>query len=114
MNPFGFRMQFRIARRGLEMLAVGGIMVYSTCSLNPAEDEATVYRLLEFAAGKFASILAFCRARRSETCLLAGAVELVDVSDKLPSLKRRPGVYSWKVKHLPYPFAHSVNLFVLF
>ncbi|XP_076655857.1 tRNA (cytosine(34)-C(5))-methyltransferase Nsun2 [Halictus rubicundus] len=38
--------QYRIARRGLELLAVGGRMVYSTCSLNPVENEAVLHRLL--------------------------------------------------------------------
>lgn len=31
--------QLAIAWRGLELLRVGGLMVYSTCSLNPIEDE---------------------------------------------------------------------------
>ena len=43
--------QDRIARRGVEMLAVGGTMVYSTCSLNPIEGEAIVHRLLVAAEG---------------------------------------------------------------
>ena len=38
--------QSRIARRGIELLEEGGIMVYSTCSLNPVENEAVVYNLL--------------------------------------------------------------------
>lgn len=41
-----FRIQYRIAKRGLELLAVGGRMVYSTCSLNPIENEAVLHRLL--------------------------------------------------------------------
>lgn len=36
--------QYRIAKRGLEMLAVGGRMVYSTCALHPVEDEAVICR----------------------------------------------------------------------
>lgn len=40
------RIQYRIAKRGAEMLAVGGKMVYSTCSLNPVENEAVLHRLL--------------------------------------------------------------------
>ena len=34
--------QLAIALRGAELLRVGGTMVYSTCSLNPVEDEAVV------------------------------------------------------------------------
>lgn len=41
-----YRIQYRIAKRGLEMLAIGGRMVYSTCSLNPLENEAVLHRLL--------------------------------------------------------------------
>lgn len=69
-------LQLRIAVRGLEQLAVGGRMVYSTCSLNPIEDEAVIAALLE----------------RSE-----GALELADASADLPGLKWMPGVTSWKV-----------------
>lgn len=41
-----FRIQFRIAKRGAELLSIGGKMVYSTCSLNPIENEAVLHRLL--------------------------------------------------------------------
>ena len=33
-------LQLRIFERGLQMLDVGGIIVYSTCSFNPLENEA--------------------------------------------------------------------------
>lgn len=46
------RLQLRIAVRGVEQLAVGGRMVYSTCSLNPIEDEAVIAALLEKSEGK--------------------------------------------------------------
>lgn len=41
--------QVSLLRRGLDLLEVGGVLVYSTCSLNPKEDEevlATVLALL--------------------------------------------------------------------
>eukprot|EP01121_Diplochlamys_sp_Union-15-3_P015097 TRINITY_DN4928_c0_g1_i1.p1 TRINITY_DN4928_c0_g1~~TRINITY_DN4928_c0_g1_i1.p1 ORF type:complete len:130 (+),score=16.20 TRINITY_DN4928_c0_g1_i1:222-611(+) len=51
-------------------------MVYSTCAMNPVENEAIIAELLRKAKG---------------------SVELVDVSDKLPNLLRRPGVTTWKI-----------------
>ena len=36
------RIQLRILLRGLEVLSVGGLLAYSTCSLNPVEDEAVI------------------------------------------------------------------------
>ena len=68
--------QFRIAKRGLEMLEVGGRMVYSTCSLNPIEDEAVLYRLLQ------------------ET---GDAVEILDASQLVPGLKYSSGINKWKM-----------------
>ncbi|XP_045814669.1 RNA cytosine-C(5)-methyltransferase NSUN2-like [Trifolium pratense] len=69
-------LQISVAMRGLSILKVGGKMVYSTCSMNPIENEAVVAELL----------------RRCE-----GSVELVDVSSELPQLIRRPGLKRWKV-----------------
>lgn len=66
--------QYRIAKRGLELLAVGGRMVYSTCSLNPIENEAVLHRVL------------------AETM---GSVRLVDSRDLVPGLKCNPGVTHW-------------------
>jgi len=67
-------LQYNIAMRGLEMLAEGGRLVYSTCSLNPIEDEAVVNRILKESHG---------------------SVRLVDVSDQLPGLKFSPGLTHW-------------------
>lgn len=58
------------------MLKVGGRIVYSTCSLNPMENEAIVAEMLNRGNG---------------------SLELVDVSNELPELKRRPGLSDWKV-----------------
>ncbi|KAJ3676926.1 hypothetical protein LUZ60_002650 [Juncus effusus] len=70
-------LQVLIAMRGLSLLKVGGRMVYSTCSMNPVENEAVV-----------AEILRRCN----------GSVELLDVSNELSGLVRRPGINTWKVK----------------
>ncbi|CCG83525.1 Putative tRNA [Taphrina deformans PYCC 5710] len=67
--------QVNCLRRGLQMLAVGGRLVYSTCSLNPIENEAVLNAVLS---------------------QVDGAAHLVDVSDQLPTLKRRPGLHTWK------------------
>ncbi|KAK8968973.1 hypothetical protein KSP40_PGU012330 [Platanthera guangdongensis] len=71
------RLQVEIAMRGITLLKVGGRMVYSTCSMNPVENEAVVAEIL----------------RRSK-----GSVELLDVSYELPELVRRPGLRTWKVR----------------
>ena len=39
-------LQARIFQRGLQLLKVGGKLTYSTCSLNPIEDEAVVASML--------------------------------------------------------------------
>ncbi|KAG0232666.1 tRNA (cytosine(34)-C(5))-methyltransferase [Actinomortierella wolfii] len=68
--------QVNILQRGVQMLKVGGRIVYSTCSLNPMENEAVVAELLN----------------RSN-----GTLELVDVSNELPELIRKPGLSHWTV-----------------
>ncbi|KAK4884892.1 hypothetical protein RN001_001163 [Aquatica leii] len=68
--------QSRILKRGIELVAVGGRVVYSTCSLNPIENEAVIHHILAESNG---------------------AVELVDVNDILPELKHSPGLDHWLV-----------------
>ncbi|XP_022844248.1 tRNA (cytosine(34)-C(5))-methyltransferase-like isoform X1 [Olea europaea var. sylvestris] len=70
-------LQVQIGMRGISLLKVGGRMIYSTCSMNPTENEAVVAEIL----------------RRCE-----GSIELVDVSSELPQLIRRPGLKKWKVR----------------
>jgi multisite-specific tRNA:(cytosine-C5)-methyltransferase len=69
-------LQIRILYRGLQMLTVHGRLVYSTCSLNPLENEAVIAEILR---------------------LTNGVVEVIDVSNELPALVRRPGMQSWKI-----------------
>ncbi|KAG0056401.1 hypothetical protein BGZ83_005116 [Gryganskiella cystojenkinii] len=68
--------QISILQRGVQLLKVGGRIVYSTCSFNPMENEAVVAEILNRANG---------------------TLELVDVSHELPELKRKPGLSDWKV-----------------
>lgn len=76
--------QYRILKRGIELLQIGGKVVYSTCSMNPLENEAVVARILsEF----------------------KGSVELLDVRDQLKGLKSRSGIKKW------YPAAKDVTFF---
>jgi multisite-specific tRNA:(cytosine-C5)-methyltransferase len=70
--------QVRILVRALQLLKVGGRVVYSTCSMNPIENEAVV-------------------AAAIERCCGPENVEIIDCSDRLPLLKRRPGMKKWKV-----------------
>ena len=65
-----------LAKRAVELLAPGGRMVYSTCSLNPVENEAVVYNLL----------LKF-----------KGQLELVDVREQLKGLKTVKGLLKWNL-----------------
>ena len=62
--------------RGLQLLRVGGVICYSTCSLNVIEDEAVV-----------AAALSNC----------GDAVEVVDCSSMHTDVKRAPGLITWEV-----------------
>lgn len=71
------RLQRQIVERGVDLLRPGGRLVYSTCSMNPVENEAVVAHVLR----KYGD-----------------DVELVDCSDQLPQLIRRNGLTMWYVK----------------
>ncbi|MCJ1354866.1 MAG: hypothetical protein MMC33_004856 [Icmadophila ericetorum] len=70
--------QVRILVRALQMLKPGGRVVYSTCSMNPVENEAVVASAIQQFGGM-------------------SKVRLIDCSDQLPELRRCPGLHSWKV-----------------
>lgn len=63
----------KICERGLELLKVGGKLSYSTCSLNPVENEAVVAALLQKYAGK---------------------IKLLNV--ELPGFQFYPGLKKWQ------------------
>ncbi|KAG9218231.1 hypothetical protein CCMSSC00406_0005912 [Pleurotus cornucopiae] len=66
-------LQVRILVRAMRMLNSSGRIVYSTCSLNPVENEAVIAVALK----------------------TYPEYELVDVSSGYPELKRLPGLTSW-------------------
>ena len=70
--------QVRILVRALQMLKVGGRVVYSTCSMNPVEDEAVLAHAIDRCGGQ-------------------DIVQILDTSKLLPGLDRYPGLRSWKV-----------------
>ncbi|PJF18063.1 hypothetical protein PSACC_02131 [Paramicrosporidium saccamoebae] len=69
-------LQIRLLDKAVRLLKVGGRLVYSTCSMNPVENEA---------------VLAYILHQYSH------ALHLVDVSSDLAGLERRPGKSGWKV-----------------
>jgi multisite-specific tRNA:(cytosine-C5)-methyltransferase len=78
-RPIGLYLtQVRILVRALQMLKVGGRVVYSTCSMNPIEDEAVVASAIDRCGGP-------------------DVVEIIDCHDQLPGLQRRRGLTSWPV-----------------
>ncbi|KAL1893179.1 tRNA (cytosine-5-)-methyltransferase ncl1 [Sporothrix stenoceras] len=78
-NALGLHLvQVRILVRALQMLKTGGRVVYSTCSLNPVENESVV-----------ASAIALCGG--------PDKIEILDSSNELPQLKRRPGLKAWDI-----------------
>lgn len=70
------RRQLEIALRSAALLNIGGRMVYSTCSLNPIENEAVVAELVRVSRGN---------------------LSLVDCAELCPTLLRRRGLLKWKV-----------------
>ena len=69
-------LQRAILIKAINLLKIGGRLVYSTCSLNPIENEAVINSvLLEF----------------------GNSISLINVSNILPKLKRSKGLTNWYV-----------------
>lgn len=70
--------QVKILIRALQMLKVGGRVVYSTCSMNPVEDEAVL-------------------AAAIESCGGSDLIDILETKDYLPGLKRYNGLKEWQI-----------------
>ncbi|KAK4204088.1 S-adenosyl-L-methionine-dependent methyltransferase [Triangularia verruculosa] len=70
--------QVRILVRALQMLKPGGRVVYSTCSMNPVENESVVAAAIERCGGP-------------------DKIEILDSSNELPGLQRKPGMKKWQI-----------------
>ncbi|GAP82623.1 putative nol1 nop2 sun family protein [Rosellinia necatrix] len=70
--------QSRILVRALQLLKVGGRVVFSTCSMNPVENESIVVSAIERCGGP-------------------DVVEIIDCKDRLPLLERYPGMHQWQI-----------------
>lgn len=70
--------QVRILVRALQMLKVGGRVVYSTCSMNPVEDEAVLAEAIVRCGG-------------------SQLIKILETKNLLPGLKRSPGLKKWSI-----------------
>jgi len=71
-------LQTQILIRAINLAKVGGFIVYSTCSLNPIENEAVVADVIR-------------RANNDSP----NSLELIDIHDRFPGLKMHRGVSDW-------------------
>ena len=110
--------QLSILRRALRLLAPGGKLVYSTCSLNPIEDEAVVaaalltareVRVLTLTLTPALTLTSRAPSDTFYTWLLLSqegtqvqlASPLSDAPAAAAALRWSPGVCHWKVPHPP-------------
>ena len=70
--------QVRILIRALQMLKVGGRVVYSTCSMNPVEDEAVLAAAIEHCGGP-------------------ALIDILETKNCLPGLERYDGLKEWQI-----------------
>ena len=72
------KLQLQIINKGISLLKPGGTIVYSTCSLNPIENEAVVHEVMR---------------------THGDSLEILDMSEVFVGshIKNRPGLLSWKV-----------------
>jgi 16S rRNA C967 or C1407 C5-methylase (RsmB/RsmF family) len=73
-------LQIQLLEKALDVVKVGGLVVYSTCSLNPVENEAVVAEV-------------FRRANK----LCPGSLQLEDVHSRFNGLIMRKGMTKWEL-----------------
>lgn len=78
------QIQLRILKRAIQLLKPGGLLVYSTCSLNPVENEAVIQAILK-------------REIKNDSINSINEMELLDSSEMLPLLLKRPGLTDWRL-----------------
>mmetsp|Transcript_16179 Transcript_16179/g.24267 ORF Transcript_16179/g.24267 Transcript_16179/m.24267 type:complete len:325 (-) Transcript_16179:99-1073(-) len=94
--------QKKILQRAIRLVRVGGVVAYSTCSLNPIEDEAVVASVLSWANKFDQGSKSNGRTKNDdhgkERDYNTKKVELLDwPSNVLSKLKRKKGVKTWRV-----------------
>lgn len=71
-------LQVKILQRAINLAKPGALIVYSTCSISPIEDEAVVVEIM-----------------RQFNKLKPNSLELIDIHSKFPSLKMSKGISDW-------------------
>lgn len=72
-------LQIHLLEKAVDLVKKGGLVVYSTCSLNPVENEAVVAEVI-----------------RRANAQVPGALELEDIHSRFEGLKMRKGMTKWQ------------------
>ena len=90
-------LQLQILVRALTLVAVGGVVCYSTCSLNPIENEAVVAAALkQLNSDEHQSNHDGNLKKQKRDSSSKPTVELLEFPN-IPGFQRRPGISSWRV-----------------